>query len=241
MTKRASYFGGKAGGKTPHMIINEIPIHSLYIEPFAGAAAIFRLKRRASKSFLYDKHGPTAAALSVEYAGDTSVAVDCADAMRVLNRLIGNDSLGVFLYLDPPYLFSTRADPRPVYPCEFGKEEQHADLLRLVKLIDRQSPTIRIAISGYMSPLYARELKDWRLKQWPAMTRGNTIATESLWMNYQPPMQLHDYRYIGDNFREREKYKRQRYRWLRRLQNMPAIKRHALLSVIADLWPEAGE
>lgn len=58
------------------------------------------------------------------------------------------------------------------------------------------------------------------------------MATEWIWMNYPKPAQLHDYRYLGDNFREREKIKLKLKRWTARFKSMPALERQALLSVL---------
>jgi DNA adenine methylase len=43
---------------------------------------------------------------------------------------------------------------------------------------------------------------------------------------------LHDYRYLGDDFRERERIKRKTKRWTAKLQSMPILERQALLSAI---------
>ncbi len=61
------------------------------------------------------------------------------------------------------------------------------------------------------------------------------MATEWLWMNFPPPLELHDYRYLGQTFRERERIQRKRKRWTARLRCMPALERYAILSAIADL------
>ena len=53
-------------------------------------------------------------------------------------------------------------------------------------------------------------------------------------MNYPEPLELHDYRYLGSNFRQRERLKRIRVRWLARLDRMDALERYALLSSIAE-------
>ena len=65
------------------------------------------------------------------------------------------------------------------------------------------------------------------------MTRGGP-AVEYLWFNFPPPVALHDYRYLGANFRERERIKRQKARWTARLLRMPALQRQALLAAIAE-------
>jgi len=42
---RASYFGGKGGAGVAQQIINRMPPHTVYIEPFAGSGAVMRVKR----------------------------------------------------------------------------------------------------------------------------------------------------------------------------------------------------
>lgn len=76
-------------------------------------------------------------------------------------------------------------------------------------------------------------------KDLEAMTRGGRLATEWLWFNYQKPHALHDYRYLGEDFRERERIKRKKQRWVKRLKMMPHLERYALLSAIREVWPPA--
>ena len=66
------------------------------------------------------------------------------------------------------------------------------------------------------------------------MTRGGAKATEHLWFNFPPPRQLHDYRYLGTDFRDRERMKRRQGHWVARLKKMPEAERQALLSAIAQ-------
>jgi hypothetical protein len=51
-------------------------------------------------------------------------------------------------------------------------------------------------------------------------------------MNYLEPAELHDYGYLGEGFRERERIRRMQARWRRRLAVMPSLERYALLSAI---------
>ena len=69
------------------------------------------------------------------------------------------------------------------------------------------------------------------------MTRGGRLATEWVWMNYADPVALHDYRYLGEDFRERERIKRKTQRWVNRLQTMPLLERRALLAALEEAWP----
>jgi DNA adenine methylase len=92
-----------------------------------------------------------------------------------------------------------------------------------------------VMISGYKSQLYMEFLKDWHTNFFQATTHHGT-ATEWIWMNYSLPEQLHDYRYLGDNFRERERIKKKTKRWILRLKKMPALERKALLSAIYPVF-----
>jgi hypothetical protein len=128
------------------------------------------------------------------------------------------------VYLDPPYLFAVRTSQHPIYAHEFGTVEQHQALLDLIKSLD-----CKIMISGYWSELYARELADWRPTSFNSVVRSGETRREWLWMNYPEPVALHDYSYLGNNFRERERIKRRITRWSARLQRMDILERRAVL------------
>jgi hypothetical protein len=133
---------------------------------------------------------------------------------------------GELVYCDPPYLMGTRSSGR-LYACEMS-DGAHRRLLRIVKRLP-----CAVVVSGYWSELYGRELAGWRHESFDCMTRGG-VATEHLWMNFPPAVQLHDYRYLGRDRRQREQLKRQKARWLARLGRMPDLQRGALLSAIEE-------
>ncbi len=91
-----------------------------------------------------------------------------------------------------------------------------------------------VMISGYDSILYKESLKGWYTHNFQAACHHG-VATEWLWMNYRFPMILHDYRYLGNNFRERERIKRKSKRWVERLQSMPILERQALLLAMSEV------
>lgn len=132
------------------------------------------------------------------------------------------------VYCDPPYLLATRSRKK-LYEHELSDRE-HRRLLRLL-----QELPCRVMISGYSSVLYARALKEWNACSFPTMTRGGTERAEWLWYNFERPLALHDYRFLGRDFREREQIKRQKSRWVARLKNMPILKRQALLSALSTI------
>lgn len=130
------------------------------------------------------------------------------------------------VYCDPPYLRSTRSGGR-LYEFEMT-DVDHRRLLRWAI-----AARCRVMISGYWSGMYARSLRSWRCVKFQAMTRGG-LADECLWMNFEEAAALHDYRYLGENFRARERIKRKTLRWRNRLAKMPLLERRALLCAIAD-------
>ena len=88
-----------------------------------------------------------------------------------------------------------------------------------------------VMISGYESQFYKESLKNWNNHSFQATTHHG-MATEWIWTNYREPDKLHDYRYLGDNFREREKIKLKSKRWATRFKSMPVLERQALLSAL---------
>lgn len=136
-------------------------------------------------------------------------------------------STRVFLYIDLPYLFSTRKSKDKIYRFEFGEPKQHALVLAAI-----QDLPWMVAISHYQCKQYDQALKGWRRIEWTAITRGGGTAVESLYMNYPEPFELHDYSYLGNDYRERERIAKKKRRWDRNLAKMPALERYAILSVI---------
>jgi DNA adenine methylase len=150
-----------------------------------------------------------------------------ADALAWLaSTKFSSDTL---IYCDPPYLMSTRSSHRRIYRCEMT-DKDHKHLLEIIKGL----PCL-IMISGYLSEMYAQALHDWRTATFTTRTRGGKIATEWLWMNFQEPLELHDYRYLGKNFRERERIQRRTRRWKNRLLTMTPLERHAIMAAISEI------
>lgn len=129
------------------------------------------------------------------------------------------------VYCDPPYMHETRTR-RDLYKFEMT-DSQHRELLRALRTIPA-----RVMVSGYFTRLYAGELKNWNHATFQAVTRGGSVRTEWLWFNFERPIALHDYRYLGRNFRERERIKRKTLRWSNRLRRMPELERRALLHAL---------
>lgn len=222
----STYPGGKRKSGVYQTLINMIPPHNSYIEPFLGGGAIMRFKRPANSQFGVDAD---LAVIQMWHEhnkfGVTHLHIEQGDGLEWIagHRLYRDD----FLYLDPPYLMSTRSTKERIYKHEFATETEHAKLLKLIKGL-----RCMVMISGYYSPLYARRLERWRCVSFQSTNRAGKPTTEYVWMNYPEPLELHDYRYLGRDYREREAIKKLQNRWLAKFARMPVTKQYAILAVL---------
>lgn len=238
-----SYPGGKAGSGVYQRIISQQPPHEAYIEPFLGGGAVMRRKLPALINIGIDADVEVISGALADLAAGlwpTSTSAGGGGAagyeFRQENALVWLRNRSwtgrELVYCDPPYLMETRRRRRQLYRCELSS----ADHVRLLDVVLKLPCMVQI--SGYWSELYASRLAAWRTVSFQAQTRGGTTATEWLWMNYPEPVELHDYRYLGSGFRERERLKRLRSRWLARLARMGRLERGALLSAMRSTWPQ---
>lgn len=107
------------------------------------------------------------------------VQIECRPALDLIQRFNRSD---VCMYLDPPYVLSTRS--RKQYTVEMSDDE-HVQLLELLN----QSKA-RILLSGYDSDLYRRYLSDWEKLEFPATAEQGLRRTEVIWTNFKPQRQL---------------------------------------------------
>jgi len=251
-----AYPGGKAGAGVFQKIINQIPPHDTLIEVCLGDGAITRRIRRARRSIGIDIDMATAA----KFAGEVpDVEVYCCDGIEWLKHTFGlyrlapggdaaaggdgsgvdesggcyagvaatfGDSAGkAFVYIDPAYLMSTRRGGK-LYRHDMT-DVQHWDLLWVIRRL-----SCYVMISGYPSPMYSASLENWRRISFQTTTRGGSLATECLWMNYEPPAELHDYRFLGNDKRERERIHRKARNWTAGLDRLPPLERQAIVRSI---------
>lgn len=106
---------------------------------------------------------------------------------------------------------------------------EHVQLLAIVRALP---PGVQVMISGYPSKLYDEALAAWERKEFTVYTRNHQPRREVLWMNYSPPHDLHDLRFVGDNFRERYNLKRRIKRWTARLARMEPLEREAIFAAM---------
>lgn len=217
------YYGGKNIHGFYQRIINLIPKHQVYIETHLGSGAIMRFKKPAQSSFGIEID-PQVLEKAKESISNKNVNLICQDAVYFLKNysFVGDE----FIYCDPPYLEYTRKSKNCAYQYGYS-EKQHQELLRILNQLQ-----CKIMVSGYYSDLYMQWLSKWNIANFMVKTKGKGMAKEYLWMNYKRPKELHDYRYIGQDFRERERIKRKITRWKNRLDTLPLLEKNAILSAL---------
>lgn len=108
------------------------------------------------------------------------VSLECRPALALIDQY-GAVEDGVLLYIDPPYLGSTRSGRN--YLVEMSSEAEHLELLQVLR-----SCKASVVLSGYDSPLYATELAGWDRQTFRATTNGDATGaradrTEVVWSN----------------------------------------------------------
>ena len=255
-----NYPGGKNGSGVYQRLINLMPPHSVYIEPFLGGGALMRLKRPAAFNIGVDLDAELIARwrarnkggriLSPEMAVSAEAGGIARNGVEDLEELLGRNGDATrcefrhgngieflrfykftgaeLVYCDPPYLLSSRTSCDGDYYRREMTDVQHRELLRVLRTL-----RCRVMLSGYSSHLYDLHLQGWNSIRYQAPTRRG-MREEWLWFNYDRPVELHDYRYLGATYRERENLRKQQRRWKAKLERMPLQQRQALLAAIAD-------
>lgn len=109
-----------------------------------------------------------------------SVSLECRDALEVIADY-GHDSANL-LYVDPPYLGTTRTGWTDGYALEMRGEAEHRALAEVLDACEA-----KVLLSGYPSALYDELYAGWERHEQTAWTgQGNSRATrtEVAWCNY---------------------------------------------------------
>jgi DNA adenine methylase len=214
MIRAMGYPGGK--GKCYQHVINLIPPHATYIESHLGGGAVLRHKTPSVRSIAIDLDPRVIHSWRQQRSELADYQLADAGKFLAAYSFCGNE----VVYSDPPYLPCTRRRSR-VYRFDYS-EEDHRRLLAVLR-----SLPCAVIVSGYPSKLYGALLQGWRTHRFRIKTHFG-VRTEMLWFNFAPPRELHDPRYLGRDFREREVVRRRLLRLKSRLARLSAIERSAI-------------
>ncbi|MBV9075155.1 MAG: DNA adenine methylase [Acidobacteria bacterium] len=221
----AGYPGSKGAAGLAERIIRQMPPHIEYIEAFAGHAAVYRRKAPALKTWLIDANPNVCERLRAFTAGRTGVDVVCDDFLVWIESYRFSLKPTTLIYVDAPYLRDVRT--RLIYDVEFHTKDAHETLLKKLLTL----PCL-VIVSHYWHLLYNNTLWDWRRIEIPAMTRGGR-RVKNLWCNFKEPTLLHDPRFAGGDYRERQNIARKKKRWARKFAKMDRRERQAVAVELA--------
>ena len=120
--------GSKAGAGVAQRIVSLLPPHELYIEAFAGLAAVGRLKRPSGCDVFVERDVDRASSLMTMLPAPAHLVI--GDVMQVI--VPERVPRGAVVYCDPPYLMSTRRTARRYYRHELTSEAEHSQFLAWV-------------------------------------------------------------------------------------------------------------
>jgi DNA adenine methylase len=233
-----TYPGGKGSDGTYQALINLIPPHRVFISGFLGNCALMAYKRPASVNIGIDSNLEIVSAWKNLTMIDTTVGrikpqfdfLNCKFQDYSTRFLPAWNYPDCFLYLDPPYPLKTwSSDKNKIYGDHVLSDEQHVELLRTLLPIRAM-----VMISTYDNPIYQRLLSHWHKVSFQSQTRKGQ-RTETVYMNYDIKDyagRLHDYRYAGSNFTERQRIKRMVDRSINKLKRLPPVERQAIIEQI---------
>lgn len=220
MKTTVRYPGQKKIAGVYQAIINEIPPYKTFIEGFAGSAQISRLLLSSGGTYvLNDLDGSGTDDFDCSGQGVKRFSFDINDLL-FLCRVFNTDA---FLFLDPPYLHSTRPSNTKLYKFEMSVL-QHKKFLLSVR-----SYSGKCLIIHPKCDLYDNELKGWRTRTIKIRYHGKT-SIETLYMNYDKPSTLQLDSYLGDQCWDRQRIKRKSDSLIAKMSALPSLERQYVLS-----------
>jgi DNA adenine methylase len=223
-----SYPGSKNGSGIYQNIINLFPKHDIYIEPFLGSGAILKRKLAAGINIGLDAvpgiiknyddgHG---------YYFSAGDSIKFFDASATLINALHNQGTKILIYCDPPYPIETRRSKAKIYKQEFSLAHHKLFLDAISHL------KCYVMISTYDNQMYKDALSTWNKIDLPTVTRKGP-AVETLYFNFSPDLQKHQYDFIGVNFRDRAAKKGRVYRNLSKIISMNPDEQFLLMDLLS--------
>jgi DNA adenine methylase len=229
MTKSEHYPGSKAASGVYQSIINLMPRHDIYIEPFLGSGYILKNKDAASLQLgldidrsCIDKIHDTGHGIFIP--GDSLIFLDTAATfINAIHELFGK----ILIYADPPYLIESRKSQAKIYKHEFTRDH-HVKFLDTAVILK-----CFVMISCYDNDLYRSKLKDWSHININTVTRSGK-AIETVYFNFPQDTPKHQYNFLGKDFRERAAIKGRITRNVSKIMRMPYAEQQFFLRSLSE-------
>lgn len=230
MKSYKTYNGGKAAHGTYQKIINLIPQCDVFIDGFLGNGGIFHNLKLPKLTIVNDIDPGVIDAFNCKVLNtiNTSLIVKNVCYGSLIKEYDNNLNRTVF-YFDPPYMMETRKSKRKLYKFDW-LDTDHDKFLTMANTVKSNC-----IISHYPCTKYDEMLKGWRTFDFESMTRQG-LRTERVYMNFPKPDILQDYRYLGDDYINRQRIKRKIQRYLDKLESLEQDERTGILSAVIDKY-----
>lgn len=222
-----SYRGNKAIPGLSHWIINHIPAHTVYYEPFCGSAAIASMLPARVHKVLNDCDAGVIDKINCGFLNGSFTAI-CGTAVQLIESILPTADTDTFVYMDPPYIIESRKWKKRIYKFEMTVSA-HEHLLALAV-----KAKFNCMISHYEHPVYDDLLKGW-IKAKKKVRYHNSTVQECIYMNYPIPSVLQSYDKVGINCWDRQRIKRKIERLAKKLSALPDIERNAVITRVSQL------
>jgi DNA adenine methylase len=219
-----TYPGGKNQAHDYQFIINQMPPHRVYIEPFLGSGAIIRTKKLAEINIGIELAEEV---INNYHSSPTGYTVVNSCGISCLKLLCQTAEADTLIYADPPYPMDSRKWKGKKYKNELSNSDHEQLLSTLLKT------KAKVIISTYPNALYADYLSEWRVLEYNSSTWQGS-AKELLYMNFPEAAVLHDYRFLGKNKTEKQQIRRKIEREIKKLKALPHLEREAIINAVND-------
>lgn len=236
------YPGQKKINGLYHKIINQIPKHEVYYEIFAGTGAIGKLLiEQNCKAYYYfndidtkiaeqlyselitnAKHQILKSEISI-WNNRAGIILTQLRLQDYKHKILGNS----FVFIDAPYLLSTRHSNTPVYSHEFTDLDHKQLLLQLPKL------NCNIMVVHPECEVYDKHLKGWR-KVLVKVRYNNKTSIDCLYMNYEEPKLLQTDAFLGKDCWDRQRIKRKSDNLIKKLKALPDLERKFIIKRVLE-------
>lgn len=233
------FVGSKGGAGIAQWLISLMPAHRVYLEGCLGRGVIYNTKLPALENILIELDGATLTRFeqrlfesgTTSHYWPTCINGDCVAIVPTLN--LPADAL---CYFDPPYPGDVRIDAGRAY---YASDKRPGGTLTLewheAFLTMLQALPCMVMVSGYECELYSKLLDGWRTSYKWTVNRAGAKVKEFVWLNFQEPALLHDPRFVGGNYTDRQRVKRKMERWKKNFLALPPDERWAMYETLSSV------
>lgn len=204
-----------------HKIINQIPGHTVYYELFAGSAQISLLLHPTSGTVRIVLNDIDRS-VTDKYNFTTGAEILNKSAIDIMKTNLSTAGTDTFIFMDPPYLHSTRPNNTKLYKYEMSDSDHVQFLASVLQL------KCNCMIIHPKCDLYDKYLSNWRTIQIKVRYHNKT-SVECIYMNYEVPRILQTDMFLGDDCWDRQRIKRKSDRLINKISKLPELEKNYIL------------